>query len=348
MPRTFLNRRLSATLAGATAAVVLLAGCSSPEPETGQSPSPTPSSAAPTAEASADPSATPTPEPITPSANLDGITVTGEQNAEPQVTIPSPFAVEQTMNKVLVEGNGAEIKEGGIAELHYVGLNGRTGEKFDDSYSRGETVEFTLSQVVPGFQKGLTGQKVGSRVLIAMPGSDGYDSSGGNPNAGIEVGDTLVFVVDIVAAPLDIASGTEQPAPEGAPTVQFGEDNKPTITIPTGTQPPTELQTHPLIVGTGKQVGEGDTITVQYAASSWRTGEEIIDIYGAPEQGQLSKMIPAWQEALVNQPVGSRILIVAPPDKAYPEGSDRPRVQAGDTVVFVVDILWTAQSQAGF
>ncbi len=60
-------------------------------------------------------------------------------------------------------------------------------------------------------------------------------------------------------------------------------------------------------------------------------------------------MIPAWQEALVNQPVGSRILIVAPPDKAYPpEGSDRPRVQAGDTVVFVVDILWTAQAQSGF
>ncbi len=113
--------------------------------------------------------------------------------------------------------------------------------------------------MVPGFKKGLTGKKVGSRVLIAMPGKDGYDSSGGNANAGIEVGDTLVFVVDIVAAPLDTAAGTEQPAPQGGPTVQFGADNKPTITIPANTKAPTELQSHPLIVGTGKKVAAGGT-----------------------------------------------------------------------------------------
>ena len=62
--------------------------------------------------------------------------------------------------------------------------------------------------MVPGFSKGLVGQKQGSRVLIAMPGSDGYDSSGGSPQAGIEVGDTLIFVVDLVAVQLAGPEGT--------------------------------------------------------------------------------------------------------------------------------------------
>ena len=70
--------------------------------------------------------------------------------------------------------------------------------------------------MVPGFSKGLTGQKQGSRVLIAMPGTDGYDSSGGNPQAGIEVGDTLIFVVDIVAVPLEGPEGDEGRPPRRA------------------------------------------------------------------------------------------------------------------------------------
>ena len=91
--------------------------------------------------------------------------------------------------------------------VNYYGVNGRTGKKFDESFSRGQAVTFSLAQVVPGFSKGLTGQKQGSRVLIAMPGSDGYDASGGSPQAGIEVGDTLIFVVDIEATTLSGPEG---------------------------------------------------------------------------------------------------------------------------------------------
>ena len=62
-------------------------------------------------------------------------------------------------------------------------MNGRTGKKFDESFTNGQPVAFSLAQVVPGFSKGLVGQHKGSRVVIAMPGKDGYDPMGGNPQS---------------------------------------------------------------------------------------------------------------------------------------------------------------------
>ena len=53
--------------------------------------------------------------------------------------------------------------------------------------------------VIPGFQKGLTGVKVGSRVMIVIPPSLGYGSAG-QSSVGIKGTDTLVFVVDVLAA----------------------------------------------------------------------------------------------------------------------------------------------------
>ena len=57
-------------------------------------------------------------------------------------------------------------------------------------------------------QRAWSGQHKGSRVVIAMPGQDGYDPMGGNPQAGIEVGDTLIFVVDVVDVQLAGPKGT--------------------------------------------------------------------------------------------------------------------------------------------
>lgn len=264
----------------------------------------------------------------------------------PTVKIPTPFGVDQTMTKVLIPGDGATVAAGGSATLHYAGFNGRTGEKFDDSYSRGAPVPFSLDQVVPGFSKGLAGQRVGSRVLIAMPGVDGYDAGGGNPQINVQLGDTLVFVVDITDAPLERATGDPVAPPAGLPTVEFAGD-KPTITIPAGVPAPTQLVVQPLIVGKGKPVAATDAVTAHYQAVLWKNGQVVEDTFGGKaETAALSTLIPAWQEALVNRTVGSRLLIVSPPDKAYPldPGARRPNPAAGETVVYVVDIL---QTQAG-
>ena len=80
----------------------------------------------------------------------------------------------------------------------YMGVNGRDGSVFDSSYERGAPVEFELNGVVPGFQKAITGQKVGSTVAVAMTSADGYPN--GEPRAGIQPGDSLVFAIKILGA----------------------------------------------------------------------------------------------------------------------------------------------------
>ena len=77
----------------------------------------------------------------------------------------------------------------------------RTGKVFDSSWSRNEPLTTVIGegQVIKGWDTGLVGQTVGSRVLLVIPPADGYGTAGAS-TAGIKGTDTLVFVVDILAA----------------------------------------------------------------------------------------------------------------------------------------------------
>jgi FKBP-type peptidyl-prolyl cis-trans isomerase len=105
--------------------------------------------------------------------------------------------------KVLIKGSGAPVTKGQTVVAQYVGVIWRTGKVFDSSWARGEPFEFTIgatpSQVIPGWDSGLIGQTVGSRVMLVIPPADGYGKTGSS-QAGIKGTDTLVFVVDILDA----------------------------------------------------------------------------------------------------------------------------------------------------
>ncbi len=163
---------------GLSASLVFLGACGKDDPSTGETAEPSASASA-SATGSASPSAS-APAKAAVSNNFDKVTVSGDYGKSPKVSVKSPWSIDKTRTKVLKPSDGAVIQAGSTVEVDYYGVDGRTGKKFDDSYSRGAPVAFPLDQVVPGFSKGLVGQRQGSRVLIAMPGSDGYDSSGGN------------------------------------------------------------------------------------------------------------------------------------------------------------------------
>ena len=210
-------------------------------------------------------------------------------------------------------------------EIHYQGTNGRTGEIFDESYSRKETaVTFPLSGVIEGFRTGLTGQRAGSRVLIGIPGPEGYDSIGGSPDAGIRGGRHSAVRgrrhLGVPGCPLRQGGGAP---PAGLPTVSEGT-GKPTVTIPEGQAPPTEMVSQTLIEGTGNKVGAEDTIVVHYLGVSWKTGQVIEDVYDTPTPATSPSTIPGWQKGLVGKRVGSRVMLVLPPEDGYPRGQQRP------------------------
>ncbi len=337
---------LTKALVGLGLSAVLLAlGACGDDSDPAASASPSASASAPdTASASpsssASPSATPT---ITPSNNFAAVKVTGAYGKSPTVKVDSPWAIDQTRTEVLSPGKGPVVQAGSTVEVNYYGVNGRTGKKFDDSFSRGQSIAFPLDQVVPGFSKGLQGQRQGSRVVVAMPGSDGYDASGGSPQAGINVGDTLIFVVDIVAVPLTGPSGTAVAPKAGLPTVTE-TDGKPVVTVPK-TDPPSDLVVQPLIQGSGKTVGQSDSVTIDYSWVDWSTGAVLEQTYGAkPATAALASLVPGLQKGLVGQKVGSRVLVVVPPSEGYPQGNATPKVDPGETLVFVVDILFTSSA----
>jgi len=119
---------------------------------------------------------------------------------KPDVTIPA----DQEPGKALLTddlelGTGDVAQPGHQAEVHYVGVAWSTGEEFDSSWDRGETFTFKLGagQVIPGWEQGVAGMKVGGRRWMRIPPAMAYGPRG----AGGVIGpnETLVFVVDLIS-----------------------------------------------------------------------------------------------------------------------------------------------------
>lgn len=140
---------------------------------------------------------------VTPEWTLTGTTgsvsVTGSTDTTaPRVNVTAPFSVAQTEVHTLHAGDGPVVAPTATVSVCYMGVDGRDGRVFDSAYERGRPTEFPLDGVVAGFQKAIAGQKVGSTVGVAMTPADGYPD--GQPSAGIEKGDTLIFAIKILTA----------------------------------------------------------------------------------------------------------------------------------------------------
>ncbi|MEC3974527.1 FKBP-type peptidyl-prolyl cis-trans isomerase [Amycolatopsis sp. H20-H5] len=96
-------------------------------------------------------------------------------------------------------GEGQEAQAGNQVSVHYVGVSHSTGEEFDASWNRGAPLDFGLGrgQVIPGWDQGVTGMKVGGRRKLVIPPNLAYGDSGAG--GVIKPGETLIFVVDLVS-----------------------------------------------------------------------------------------------------------------------------------------------------
>ena len=130
-------------------------------------------------------------------------TVSAKAGSAPALSFPSSSPPSTLQSKTLVKGSGPKITSGQFVVAQYVGYIWRTKKVFGSSWSSGSPFGFVIGatpeQVIPGWDKSLEGQTVGSRVLLSIPPKDGYGSSG-QSSAGITGTDTLEFVVDIVDA----------------------------------------------------------------------------------------------------------------------------------------------------
>jgi peptidylprolyl isomerase len=274
--------------------------------------------------------------------------VTGGSDTEaPTVTVkPKPLTVAETTTRVVKAGTGAEVKGDEIVSLKYVLVNGKDSSVLDTNFGKQNLgLNLGAADLLPGLKKGLAKQKVGSRILVAMPPKDAFGTQG---NADIKVGatDTVVFLMDVLSAqkPLASAEGKDVKPAAGLPTVKVEQDKPATITIPKGAKAPTKTIGQLLIEGEGAKVAAGQTIRVTYTGALWRDGSVFDSSASSPDKyfetviGK-QQVIKAWDAQLVGKTVGSRVLLVVPPADGYGAAGSPPKIKGTDTLVFVVDIL---------
>lgn len=272
------------------------------------------------------------------STSTEGLpSVSGEYGTKPKIAVDKGSNPgKKLQSEILSEGSGPKVAVGDLLVADYLGKVYKSGKVFDNSYDRGAPSSFTLKNgqggVISGWVKSLKGVPVGSRVLLVAPPKEGYGKQG-NPQAGIKGTDSLVFVVDVIAA-----YNSKSPLPDSTPVTGLPDtlpavtgDAEPTITIAKGTTPPTEPKTTVLATGLGAEVVKGELGIVQFSAVGW-SGEALRTTWTTgPEGVPIGGEQPSPFDLLVGIPVGSRVLLELPAQ----DGADPTK----ESVAVVVDVL---------
>lgn len=350
-------RRTLSVAAVLVAPVLLLTACgSSGHKSSSASSSPVASASAPAASASPSTSPPPpVPAAVDSSDNLPS--VSGSVGKDMTVKLPSSKPDGKFVVHALVKGSGAAVASTDSAVYRMTVLDWTNGKTLQSAYGTGGAPlllqSSASSQSLAPIEKAVVGQTVGSRVVSVAPpaaATEQMDPSG-LTQLKIAKGDTLVFVVDVLqkVSPKDTVSGTATAPPATMPSVDDQAGKAATFTIPAAARTPAKLETAVLIKGTGAKVTAGQTLVAQYTGaqlsngkvfdSSWSHGGATAFAIG---EGQVIK---GWDQALVGQTVGSRVLISIPASLAYgaspPSGSG---IAKNADLVFVVDILAAAQA----
>ncbi|MEW1772400.1 FKBP-type peptidyl-prolyl cis-trans isomerase [Streptomyces sp. NPDC086777] len=328
-------RRRSLLLAALPVGLVTLAGCGD------KSSSSSKASASPSASASV-------PPPKIVDGPLPAITAGTKFDEKPTVAKGSADPSKNLAVKTVIAGSGRTVAENDFIQANYLGQIWSTAKVFDQSYDRTPLLmQLAAGSIIDGWRYGLAGKKVGSRVLMAVPPTWGYGSSG-NSQAGIKGTDTLVFVVDILNSFNSKSSSTGKEVAQSdaaLPRIGTNTDGKaPSIEIPKA-DPPKQLVSNYVLEGNGPEVQSAQTVLCQFKGEVWDSGKVFEQTYESGRLAQFSveqmqQVVKGLAQGITGKKVGSRIVVVTPPDLAY--GNNPPSggvVKKGSTLVFTVDIL---------
>ena len=114
---------------------------------------------------------------------------------KPEIEFPDGPPPTDLVITDLILGDGAEAGAGDIVDVHYLGIEFDTGEEFDSSWNRGESISFPLSGLIQGWQDGIPGMRAGGRRQLVIPPDQAYGRAGSGHRLS---GKTLIFVIDLI------------------------------------------------------------------------------------------------------------------------------------------------------
>lgn len=259
---------------------------------------------------------------------------------KPAITVTKKDATAtKLVTEDLVVGTGAEVKAGDCLMANYVGVLAADGTQFDASWDKKTPFEFEVGagNVIPGWDQGIPGMKVGGRRRLTIPADLAYGAQGSPPK--IPPNSNLVFVVDAikVGGPCPVGQvPLPQPLPEGI-------SQKPEVSVDPQDASATEVEVTDLVVGTGPEVKAGDCLTTNYVRalasdpsktdSSWDRNE------GLRFQVGTGAVIKGWEQGLEGMRVGGRRELVVPAALAYGSEGSPPDIPPDANLVFVVDAV---------
>jgi peptidylprolyl isomerase len=268
-------------------------------------------------------------------SSKSGVTVSGKFGEKPTVTVPKAPAPKTLITEVLSAGTGAKVTSGQVLVANYLGqtwdLKDGKANVFDNSYDRKAPLGFPVGagQVIKGWDQGLVGQTIGSRVLLSIPADLAYGSTPNQSNA--LAGKALVFVVDLVdTMEKDLAATggpVATPLPAGLPKITSAPGKKPVIASVAGVKPVKTGLSALLLSGTGAPIDPAKSLAMQIVQTDIATGKQTKETWGtAPQIVPAAQVLPIIA-VLKGQRVGSRAVALTPADSS------------GTGVIVVVDIV---------
>lgn len=258
------------------------------------------------------------------SASQAPLDVQGTSGGPPTLEYEKPFDVRRPGSSTVWPGTGDVLERDDPVLLNLYAQDGRDGTELQNTF-RTAPAAFTMAEESLGNNlfEALEGVRVGARISLV-------EEDDGVP---------VLLVVDVLPAR---ASGVDgAPVPRSLPQVRLDDLGAPEIRVPRGAEPPGELVVHPLVRGSGQQVRAGQVLTVEFTAVRWSDGAVVDTTWseGTPPQSAeigIGRLVEGWDQGLVEQTVGSQVLLVVPPQDGYANTTSR---LAGETLVYVVDIL---------
>ncbi|GAA2989877.1 peptidylprolyl isomerase [Microbacterium terrae] len=307
-----------AALSVAAVSALLLVGCSSSSPE---------STPTPTDTAGADLCSVAAPEGDVASS----ITVSGEVGAVPTVEFETPLEITTSERAVAVEGDGDAISDGDYVSYALGIYDATTGEPLQEAGFDGTALPAMPISVGSGPDVFFGCATEGSRIVMTVP-----DAGSG----------AQVYVIDVLdIVPADAWCAVSEPTGE-FPSVEFDADGNPTVTIPDA-EAPADVQLEVLEEGDGATVEAGDSVTVDYQGVKWSDGSVFDSSYerGEPATFATTGVVTGFQRALEGQTVGTKLVVSMSPGCGYGEEGSSTHELAGETLVFVVEIIETTPAE---
>ncbi|MFF3732289.1 FKBP-type peptidyl-prolyl cis-trans isomerase [Streptomyces sp. NPDC002476] len=276
-------------------------------------------------------------------SEFPAITAGAKFGEKPTLSKGSGNPPKELKTKVLSQGDGPEVKNGEAVQVNYLGQSWDSDKPFDNSFDR-KPFDLTLGagMVIQGWDKGLVGKKVGSRVQLVIPPDLGYGAQG---QGDIKPNSTLVFVVDILKATQIPASAKGTVVAQDdvdLPKVGTNTDGKaPKVTIPSKSTPPSKLVSNYVLESKGEVVKDTDSVIVHYVGLVWKDGKTFDSTYatGRTQTFPLAQVtLKGLKNGLVGKKIGSRVLLVVPPDQGFGDQAQQT-IPAKSTLVFAVDLL---------